>query len=195
MAIIKEMSGGTGGSTVIGPSILINGKLTGEEDLTVRGRVEGELTLTKTLIVEPSGVVKATVSVKNAIVSGVVVGNIRATESVELTKEGRMVGDILSPRVILVDGASFRGRIEMGEEAARAASERASRAPTRMAARPGLPPRPPPPPARIDARVKNHPKSISAPVITELEARPAPPTPPVIAMGGKRKLVLKKKER
>ncbi|MGZ6034495.1 MAG: bactofilin family protein [Myxococcaceae bacterium] len=64
------------GNTVIGPSILINGKLTGDEDLTVRGRVEGELTLTKTLIVEPSGVVKANVTVKNAVVSGVVVGNI-----------------------------------------------------------------------------------------------------------------------
>src|SRR5712692_6520391 len=136
MAIIKELSGGPSGSTVIGPSILINGKLTGEEDLTVRGRVEGELTLTKTLIVEPSGVVKANVSVKNAIVSGVVVGNIRASESVEITREGRMVGDILSPRVILVDGASFKGRVEMGEQAARAASDRVGRAPSRAAGQP-----------------------------------------------------------
>ena len=59
--------------------------------------------------------VKANVTVKNAIVSGVVVGNIEATESVELTHEGRMVGDIRAPRVIIVDGASFRGRVDMGE--------------------------------------------------------------------------------
>ena len=104
-----------GDNTVIGQSILISGKLTGDEDLTVRGRVEGELTLTRTLIVEPSGVVKANVAVKNAIVSGVVVGNINATESVELTREGRMVGDIHAPRVIIVDGASFRGRVDMGD--------------------------------------------------------------------------------
>jgi cytoskeletal protein CcmA (bactofilin family) len=194
MATNKDASGASGGSTVIGPSILINGKLSGEEDLTVRGRVEGELTLTKTLIVEPSGVIKANVTVKNAIVSGVVVGNIRASESVELTKEGRMVGDIASPRVILVDGASFRGRIEMGEEAARAASERASRAPARASARPAGPPRPPPPPARIDARTKNHAKP-SAPLMTKLEGRPSPPAPPVIAMGGKRRVVVKKRER
>src|SRR6478672_8335488 len=108
----KELGGD---NTVIGQSILISGKLTGDEDLTVRGRVEGELTLTKTLIVETSGVVKANVSVRNAIVSGVVVGNITATESVELTHEGRMVGDIRAPRVIIVDGASFRGRVDMGE--------------------------------------------------------------------------------
>src|SRR5712664_2551515 len=127
MATNKD-SVGAGGATVIGPTITINGKLSGDEDLTVRGRVEGEVTLTKTLILEPSGIVKANVEVKNAVISGVVVGNIRATESVELTKEGRMVGDIVAPRVILVDGASFRGKIEMGEaQAGRAAGERAGK--------------------------------------------------------------------
>src|SRR5688500_8295967 len=115
MATTKESTGGFNANTVIGESILISGKLTGDEDLTIRGRVEGELSLSHTLIVEPSGIVKANVAVKNAIVSGVVVGNIAATESVELTREGRMVGDIRAPRVILVDGASFRGRIDMGE--------------------------------------------------------------------------------
>src|SRR5205823_6054708 len=103
------------GATVIGPSILINGKLSGDEDLIVRGRLEGTLSLTRTLMVEPSGIVKADVAVKNAVVSGVVVGNINATESVELTREGRMVGDIRSPRVIIADGASLRGRVDMGE--------------------------------------------------------------------------------
>src|SRR5512135_1887372 len=103
------------GSTIIGESILINGNLNGDEDLTARGRVEGTLTLTKTLVVEPTGVVKAEVQVKNCVIAGAVVGNVTATESVEITKEGRMVGDIAAPRVIIVDGASFRGRIDMGE--------------------------------------------------------------------------------
>ena len=49
----KDLGGGAGNNTVIGQSILISGKLTGDEDLTVQGRVEGELTLTRTLIVEP----------------------------------------------------------------------------------------------------------------------------------------------
>src|SRR5436853_122326 len=128
MATNKEVSGGFNANTVIGPSILISGKLSGDEDLTVRGRVEGELSLSHTLIVEQSGVVKANVAVKNAIVSGVVVGNIAATESVELTREGRMVGDIRAPRVIIVDGASFRGQIDMGDATPRAeGAERAAR--------------------------------------------------------------------
>src|SRR3712207_230808 len=87
--------------SLVGPSIRISGKLRGDENLTVRGRVEGELTLSRTLVVEPSGVVEAHVAVKSAVVSGVVVGNIHASESVELTREGRMVGDIRAPRVLI----------------------------------------------------------------------------------------------
>src|SRR3954454_8676481 len=130
MATTKETTGFNANNTVIGESILINGKLSGDEDLTVRGRVEGTLTLTRTLIIEPSGIVKADVAVRNAIVSGVVVGNINATESVELTREGRMVGDIRAPRVIIVDGASFRGRVDMGN------AEAGPRAEGRAQARP-----------------------------------------------------------
>src|SRR5512136_1366789 len=117
------------GSTIIGESILINGSLNGDEDLTVRGRAAGTLTLTKTLVVEQSGIVKAEVQVRNCVIAGVVVGNVTATESVEITKEGRMVGDIAAPRVIIVDGASFRGRIDMGEvDVEGAGTPRAARA-------------------------------------------------------------------
>ena len=194
----------TSGNTVIGPSILINGKLTGDEDLTVRGRVEGELSLTRTLIVEPSGVVKANVTVKNAVVSGVVVGNIQATESVELTQEGRMVGDIRAPRVIIVDGASFRGRVDMGElPPGRSLPERTTpRAQLRPTVR-SLPP-PPPRPAAAAARPGTAGAAVPAkkgggmPGIVRTEAaRPAPPpppAPPVVAAGAKKKVVLKKKK-
>lgn len=210
MAATKDFGGG-GESTIIGPSILINGKLSGDEDLTVRGRVEGELNLTKTLIVEPSGIVKANVQVRNAIISGVVVGNISATESVELTREGRMVGDINSPRVIIVDGASFRGHVDMGNAEPRPASERpVQRATTvsRPAVRPAAPvvSRPPaPPPARpvttAVARPVAKPLPPAAPVITSKDkggdTRPPPPPPPqpvLVGEGGKKKVLLKKKK-
>src|SRR5689334_8969357 len=111
-------------STVVGQSILINGNLQGDEDLTVLGRVEGNISLTRTLHVEESGIVKADISVRNAVVSGVVVGNITATDSVEITDAGRMVGDIRAPRVIIVDGARFRGAVDMGDlDAPRATGE------------------------------------------------------------------------
>ena len=202
MAATKEFSGG-GESTIIGPSILINGKLSGDEDLTVRGRVEGELSLTKTLIVEPSGVVKANVQVRNAIISGVVVGNISATESVELTREGRMVGDIHSPRVIIVDGASFRGRVDMGNAEPRPASERPAQRATTVS-RPAIRPAMVAAPARptIVSRPLGKPQPPAAPVIASKidrgeGSKPAPPPPPqpvLVGEAGKKKVLLKKKK-
>src|SRR5688572_20536015 len=115
MATIRNNVTAGEGATIIGESVRIRGQLSGDEDLHVLGRVDGRVELQRTLIVAESGIVKAEVSVKNAVISGVVVGNIHASESVELTKEGRMVGDIFSPRVIIVDGASFRGNVDMGD--------------------------------------------------------------------------------
>jgi cytoskeletal protein CcmA (bactofilin family) len=215
VATAKEAAGTAGNNTVVGQSILISGKLTGDEDLTVRGRVEGELTLSKTLIVETTGVVKANVAVRNAIVSGVVVGNINATESVELTREGRMVGDIRAPRVIIVDGASFRGRVDMGEvEPGRVPASRP--AVTRPTVRPGatVPARPvapagrpmgrptPPPPPAAKAAAKPVPPPPPPPASAAGGAaggagkgEATAPVPPVVGAGAKKKVVVKKKAR
>src|SRR3954467_6667243 len=188
----KEMAGPAGGdNTVVGQSILINGKLTGDEDLTVRGRVEGELSLSHTLIVEQSGVVKANVAVKNAIVSGVVVGNIAATESVELTREGRMVGDIRAPRVIIVDGASFRGRIDMGEvEPGRQLESRPARPVVRPAIRPAAAPANPAP-AAARPLISGKPQPPPAPKGEGKAPAPPPPPPAPVLVGeaGKKKVV------
>lgn len=195
-------------NTIVGESILINGKLEGDEDLTVRGRVLGAITLTKTLIVEPSGVVKADATVRNAVISGVVVGNISASESVHLTREGRMVGDINSPRVIIVEGAAFRGRIDMGEVAEPRLQERVARPQTAppaaraVAVRPTAPapvpvrPQPAPAPARTQFAptqsvrpMTQAPRPPPAPVPVpvrpaivpkpaEQQAKPPPPPPP-----------------
>ena len=194
MATLKEISSpASSGKTVIGETIIINGKLSGDEDLTVRGRIEGELALSRTLIVEPSGIVKANVAVKNAIVSGTVVGNIDAVESVELTKEGRMVGDIRAPRVIIVDGASFRGRIDMGEvETGRAASDRAARPTVRPAVRAVPVPARPAISGRAGSKSRNEGKPMPPPLP---QARGSAPVPPLVATGAKRKVLIKKKFR
>ena len=169
------------GSTVIGESILINGSLNGDEDLTVRGRVEGTLTLTKTLVVEPTGIVKAEVQVKNCIIAGVVVGNVTASESVEITKEGRMVGDLNAPRVIIVDGASFRGRVDMGE--VDLAGERPRPSVSRPAPRPALPARAAQGRGKAEAKGKVE------------KAPPRLPAPPAaVGMGAvKKKVVVRRK--
>lgn len=168
--------------TIIGESVRIQGNLSGDEDLHVLGRVDGRVDLQRTLVVAPSGIVKAEVNVKNAIVSGVVVGNLHASESVEITREGRMVGDIFAPRVIIVDGASFRGTVDMGDIAnmpeRKAGSERPRTAPAARpaptAARPATTTRPTPVPAR-PAPAPAPPPRIEAKETPRAEPPPPPP--------------------
>ena len=175
------------GSTIIGESILISGSLNGDEDLTVRGRVEGTLTLTKTLLVEPTGIVKAEVQVKNCVIAGAVVVNVTATESVEITNQGRMVGDITAPRVIIVDGASFRGRIDMGEVDVEGARETRGTRALPAAARPALRPS-----TRAAPPAGPKPEGRKAEEATVVAKPPAPPAP--VAMGAvKRKVIVKRK--
>ncbi len=114
----KENANGNGAkppgtTTAIGPTIVIKGKLKSDEDLIVKGRIEAEIQSSKALLVENSGIIKANVRVKSARLSGVLVGNITAEERVEILSDGRMVGDITAPKIIINDGAAFRGRIDM----------------------------------------------------------------------------------
>ena len=185
-------------STVIGESILVNGNLQGDEDLQVLGKIEGSITLTKTLHVQDSGIVKATVQVRNAVISGIVVGNISASETVEITERGRMVGDIKAPRVIIVEGASFRGHVDMGDlEAPRALgssipmrselkSSTRSSLPARSSAPSSLPPR-----ARMPEPIRASAPSAAAKPAAK-GPPPAPPKPPQAVVQAKKKVLVKK---
>jgi cytoskeletal protein CcmA (bactofilin family) len=106
--------------TVIGETIIIRGKLKGDEDLTIKGRIEADIFSTKSLTVENSGIVKAKIEAKNVHVHGIVVGNITAEEKVEVSPDGKVVGNLKAPRVILRDGACLRGMIDMGPLQAKA---------------------------------------------------------------------------
>jgi cytoskeletal protein CcmA (bactofilin family) len=100
--------------TVLGPSVEIEGEIEGDEDLVIQGKIQGKIVSKKDLTVDNSGNVEASITTKNLAVSGKLVGNVVATERVEVRKEGKMVGDIKAPRVIIADGAKFKGNIEMG---------------------------------------------------------------------------------
>jgi len=100
-------------NTIIGSSIVIDGEISGDEDLVIQGTVKGKIVLKENLIVENSGVVEADIETANVTISGQVTGNILAGERVELKADGRMVGDIKSPRILIADGASFKGNVDM----------------------------------------------------------------------------------
>ena len=98
---------------IIGRSIVIRGNLTGAEDLAVEGRIEGTLTLSNRLTVEASGVVEADLDVEDLTINGAVQGEIRASKSVTINTGAKVVGNIKAPRVIIADGARFKGRVDM----------------------------------------------------------------------------------
>lgn len=167
--------------TIVGENTRISGNIEGDEDLRVKGRVDGKIRLTKTLYVEEGGIVQADLEVRVAVISGVMVGNIQASDLVHITQNGRMVGDISAPRVILVDGAAFRGRVEMGEGDGKA---EARPRPSPAAVRPSASPQRPsaPAPARPPVRPSPSPSA-------SLPSGPPPPQPPRIL--DKKKLIKK----
>jgi len=130
--------------TVIGPETRISGEVRGEEDLIVRGRIDGKVQVTQTLTVEKGAIVQADVDVRHLVVSGTVVGAIVASESAKLTSTARVVGDLASPRVMMEAGAAYRGRVDMGDIAAARAAV-SSRAVQRPAANEKAAIRPAPP--------------------------------------------------
>jgi len=98
----------------IGKSIVINGELSGSEDLTIEGRVDGKIELRDhVLTVGPNGRIKAQVAAKAVVVLGQVTGNLTATEKVDIKENGSVEGDIVAPRVAIADGSHFRGSIDM----------------------------------------------------------------------------------
>jgi cytoskeletal protein CcmA (bactofilin family) len=98
----------------IGKSIVISGELSGSEDLTVEGRVDGKIELRNhVLTIGSNGRITAQVVAKAIIVLGQVTGNLVATDKVDIRESGSVEGDIVAPRVAIADGSHFRGSIDM----------------------------------------------------------------------------------
>ncbi len=98
----------------IGKSITIKGELSGGEDLTIEGQVDGTIELRDhVLTVGPNGRIKAQVTAKSIVVLGHVTGNLTATEKVDIREKGFVEGDIVAPRVAIADGSQFRGSVDM----------------------------------------------------------------------------------
>lgn len=119
----------------IGKSVLVKGELSGSEDLYLDGEVEGSIELRDhSLVVGPHGRVRAHIHAKDVVVHGKVDGNIKGTERVELTKSAVLVGDIFTQRIIIEDGAFFKGAIDIQKEGAKTAGKREASVGTAAAA-------------------------------------------------------------
>jgi cytoskeletal protein CcmA (bactofilin family) len=98
----------------IGPSIVIDGKITGSDDLVIDGRVKGSIKLTdNALTIGSSGVVEADVEAKELRVEGKLVGASKALDRIEITKTGSVEGEVTTSRITVEDGAVFRGSVNI----------------------------------------------------------------------------------
>jgi len=104
-------------TAVIGPNIRIQGELSGDEDLVVEGRVEGKISVTKGLRIGPQAQVNAEVKAHHVVIAGRVVGNVVAADKVELLPSGILEGNIRAPKIVIAEGAQFKGSVDMGGKA------------------------------------------------------------------------------
>ena len=99
--------------TVIGNSIVIDGEVTGSDDVVVLGTIKGRVSVDGHLAVEREGTLEANVEANSVAVAGSVTGDIQAEESAELTPDARVTGDIQASNVEIATGASYRGSVDM----------------------------------------------------------------------------------
>jgi cytoskeletal protein CcmA (bactofilin family) len=102
-----------GGACVIGSKTTVKGEISGDEDVLVDGTVEGQIRINKDLRVGQGGTVKATIDAQSVVVSGEVIGDCHAASRVEIQASGRLTGNIRAPRVVIAEGAVFKGNSDM----------------------------------------------------------------------------------
>ena len=102
------------GSASIGKAVKINGQIFSKEDLYIDGDVEGSIELQEhRLTIGPNGKVHSTVKAREVVVLGTIQGNVDASDRLEIRKDARLVGDIKTARIIIEDGAYFKGSIDI----------------------------------------------------------------------------------
>ena len=103
----------TRGQASIGKAVKINGQIYSKEDLYVDGDVEGTMELQEhRLTIGPNGKVHANIKAREVVIFGNVQGNVEASAKLEVRKDARVVGDIKTARLVIEDGAYFKGSID-----------------------------------------------------------------------------------
>lgn len=173
-------------STVIGRGTVVRARISGEGDLDVQGRVEGEVSTDGEVIVAADGLVGANITARRIVVRGAIRGDLVAEEGVHLEDGARVAGDVRAPRVSISPGALLRGYVQTGAagSAAKPATHAAARQQPKVAPSPHEPPKAA---ARAGKRAPAAPAGLARPgpsAIVPAIARAAGKKPPPIALAG-----------
>lgn len=100
-------------SAWVGKALLIQGKITSTENLTIDGRVEGTIELgDHSLTIGAGASVEADLAAQTIVISGTVAGNVKASVKVDLQATASVTGDIVSPLIVMADGAVITGKVD-----------------------------------------------------------------------------------
>jgi len=111
------------GPAIIGKSVMIKGQIFSREDLTIDGEIDGSVELHEhRLTVGPNGKLQAGVKAREVVVLGTIHGNVEASDKIDIRKDAKLVGDIKTQRIVIEDGAYFKGSIDIVRTEVKAAA-------------------------------------------------------------------------
>lgn len=104
------------GGSFVGPNVTIEGTITGSEPMVVEGTVRGKVNLSADLRIGTKARIEANVHARNVLVEGKLTGDVSADDRVELVASATVDGNIKAPKIIVAEGAKFRGSVDMGSK-------------------------------------------------------------------------------
>src|ERR1700758_4137381 len=111
-----EDAGPRGGSAALGKNVTVKGQIFAREDLTIDGEVEGTVECQEhRLTIGPNARVQAGLKAREIIIHGSIQGNVDASDKIDIKKEAKLVGDIKTSRIVIEDGAYFKGSIDISK--------------------------------------------------------------------------------
>ncbi len=129
-------------NAVISKECFIKGDISGEDDISIFGKVEGAITLkSNTVTIESSAKIDANIFAKAVNVNGIVIGNIEAIEKIVVSGSGNITGDMLAKKVILQDGSYFKGNVSMVENQSNQPSQTSQQSPPNQPNQPPVTPK------------------------------------------------------
>lgn len=112
--------------TFLGPNVVIDGTVGGSEPVMIEGTVKGKIALSADLRIGTKARVEATVHARNVTIEGKLTGDVSADDRVELIATATVDGNIKAPRIVVAEGARFRGSVDMGSARPRDGEQPAS---------------------------------------------------------------------
>jgi cytoskeletal protein CcmA (bactofilin family) len=110
----SESSSGASGSSFLGPNVVVDGTISGDENVIIEGTIRGKIDLKSDVKVGKSARIEASVHARNVSIEGTVKGDISADNRVELFAGCTVDGNLKAPKIVVAEGAIFRGNVDMG---------------------------------------------------------------------------------